>query len=222
MKIIGSLLAISLAVLLSCTKEDGENQEQGVNNGPFIYKKVYNSSYKRKILDWNLSEYGSIRPLKSTLDVEVDFNYDSLTIASMQGDQGHVIVANQLDYNAAETTNFGIGYFEHNNEIIGALVVRLERISDDILAISYCSLESNDMVTLEIDTKNQTSTILTQFCPNGTKSTDQLQGWGKNTMDCLADAYGNHGALSVWAFVQTAFIPATAAALAVACGIKNI
>jgi len=35
--------------------------------------------------------------------------------------------------------------------------------------------------------------------------------------DCIADAYSNHGWISVWAFVQTAFIPHTAAAIALAC-----
>ncbi|PIY09741.1 MAG: hypothetical protein COZ17_12090 [Flavobacteriaceae bacterium CG_4_10_14_3_um_filter_33_47] len=37
------------------------------------------------------------------------------------------------------------------------------------------------------------------------------------TANCLVDAYSNHGWVSVWAFVQTAFIPATGVALAAAC-----
>ncbi len=47
------------------------------------------------------------------------------------------------------------------------------------------------------------------------------RGCGQATMDCLSDAYTNHGWVSVWAFVQTAFIPATAAALAAACAAIN-
>lgn len=54
------------------------------------------------------------------------------------------------------------------------------------------------------------------------KNTENLNGWGKATMACLADAYTNHGAISLWATIQSAFIPQTAAALAIACGIKNL
>jgi hypothetical protein len=44
---------------------------------------------------------------------------------------------------------------------------------------------------------------------------------GQAVMNCMADAYMNHGWLSVWAFVQTAFIPETAVGIAVGCAIKN-
>ncbi|WP_166966059.1 hypothetical protein [Yeosuana marina] len=40
---------------------------------------------------------------------------------------------------------------------------------------------------------------------------------GQYVVDCLGDAYSNHGWVSVWAIVQSAFIPETAVALAVAC-----
>lgn len=46
-------------------------------------------------------------------------------------------------------------------------------------------------------------------------------GCGQAVADCLSDAYTHHGWLSVWASVQTAFIPLTAASLAAACAIKN-
>lgn len=44
----------------------------------------------------------------------------------------------------------------------------------------------------------------------------------KNTMDCLADAYANHGWVSVWITIQTGFLPQTAVAMAAACAIKNM
>ena len=40
-------------------------------------------------------------------------------------------------------------------------------------------------------------------------------------MDCMDDVYTNHGWLSVWVSVQTAFIPQTALAFAVACAIES-
>lgn len=44
---------------------------------------------------------------------------------------------------------------------------------------------------------------------------------GQNTMDCIENAYTKQGWISVWAFVQTAFIPATAAAIAYGCAVIN-
>lgn len=47
------------------------------------------------------------------------------------------------------------------------------------------------------------------------------RSWGQDTMDCMADVYSNHGWVSVWVFVQTAFLPQTAVAFAAACAVKN-
>jgi hypothetical protein len=44
---------------------------------------------------------------------------------------------------------------------------------------------------------------------------------GQDVMDCISDVYTEQGGLSVWAWVQTAFIPATAVAVGWACAIHN-
>lgn len=49
----------------------------------------------------------------------------------------------------------------------------------------------------------------------------RMSGWGQRTIDCVSDVYSNHRWASVWAAVQSAFIPQTAAAIAGACAVKN-
>jgi hypothetical protein len=44
---------------------------------------------------------------------------------------------------------------------------------------------------------------------------------GQATMNCINDAYANHGWASVWAWVQSAVLPPTAVAIAAACAAKN-
>jgi hypothetical protein len=44
---------------------------------------------------------------------------------------------------------------------------------------------------------------------------------GQNVINCITDAYGNHGWASAWLFVQTAFLPVTALAMAGACAAIN-
>lgn len=46
-------------------------------------------------------------------------------------------------------------------------------------------------------------------------------GGGAAVMGCITDAYSNHGWVSVWLTVQSAFIPATAAGIALGCYAKN-
>lgn len=40
-------------------------------------------------------------------------------------------------------------------------------------------------------------------------------------MDCITDAYGNHGWASVAIWIESAFIPQTAAVVAIACTARN-
>jgi hypothetical protein len=44
---------------------------------------------------------------------------------------------------------------------------------------------------------------------------------GQNVVNCITDAYSNHGWVSVWLFVQTAYLPVTAAAVAGSCAAIN-
>ena len=46
-------------------------------------------------------------------------------------------------------------------------------------------------------------------------------GCGQAVSDCIADGYLNHGWVSVWASIQSAFLPATAAVIAYSCWVKN-
>jgi hypothetical protein len=49
----------------------------------------------------------------------------------------------------------------------------------------------------------------------------KISDCGYAVMRCVQDAYSGHGWASVYIFVQTAFIPETAAAIVYYCGLKN-
>lgn len=44
---------------------------------------------------------------------------------------------------------------------------------------------------------------------------------GQDAVNCIIDAYSNHGWVSFWAWVQTSFIPQTAVAIAATCAIHS-
>ena len=60
------------------------------------------------------------------------------------------------------------------------------------------------------------------FVPVGTKAKEDGKSFGQDVSDCLQDVYTNHGWISVWAFIQTCFIPETAIAFVGACIIVNL
>lgn len=91
---------------------------------------------------------------------------------------------------------------------------------DDLFIVNYYNskYEKINSITI-IPSKNQ---ILTEKYAynnilNIKANTNIAKDRGQDVADCIADAYSNHGWASAWAFVQTAFIPATAVAIAGAC-----
>lgn len=223
MKVIGSVIALAFFLAAGCSREEAiPVSDQGVN-GRISYRIVRDKALIRKVMDWQKSHESPLSMVKDTwiLD-EPNFSYDELTLAEINGERGQVLVANQVGFDKNNPVSFGMAYFIDGGEIIGSLMVRLEKSSAESLQITYFSLEERAALSMDIDLKTQTSRATISEENNLEKGTAEINGWGKNTMACLADAYTNHGAISVWATVQTAFIPQTAAALAIACGIKNL
>lgn len=137
----------------------------------------------------------------------------------MKGGTGRAIVANQVGYDNCNSINYGIGFFEKNSEIKGALILKMMKISEYINRIEYLSLNNELLLSVELDSKKQTTNIIYKKSSSSLKSTENT---GDDVIECIADVYINHGWISVWAWVQTAFIPATAAAISVACIIHNV
>lgn len=69
--------------------------------------------------------------------------------------------------------------------------------------------------SISVESHTQTNNINAKQSPDY----DCEASWGQNTATCLQDVYTNYGWVSVWATVQSAFLPQTAAALAAACAI---
>lgn len=55
----------------------------------------------------------------------------------------------------------------------------------------------------------------------GLTKNSRTDGYGQATASCITDAYCNHGWVSVYAAVQSAFVTATMGAIAAACAAKN-
>jgi hypothetical protein len=223
MKVIGSIMAVVLILAAACSKEETAPVPNPGVNGRISYLMVRDPSLILKVKTWQQSHENLAAPDKSTwMANKPDFTYDELALAWVNGEKGRVIVANQTGFDRNNDVNYGMAYFMDDDEIIGSLMVKMERTASETLRVSYYNLEERAALCVAFDIRSQTIRAGITDDNGMQKSTGEVDGWGKNTMACLADAYTNHGAISVWATVQTAFIPQTAAALAIACGIKNL
>jgi hypothetical protein len=87
------------------------------------------------------------------------------------------------------------------------------KVNENIYSINYYSINMKLLYSLEVNNFEQA--LITKY-----EYHNPNVRCGQAVADCLGDAYSNHGWISVWAVVQTAFLPVTAAGLAAACAAK--
>lgn len=144
----------------------------------------------------------------------IRFDYDNLSETYNDGNGLQIFTANQYGFDTRNSLNYGECYFLENGKVFDIMIIGTEKISDDVKIAHYFDEDWNKFLGLEltISTKNVKQIFLAQR---------NKQCTGANVMACMSDVYTNHGWVSVWATVQTAFIPQTAAAFAIGCAVKN-
>jgi hypothetical protein len=113
----------------------------------------------------------------------------------------------------SQTYNYGFTLFKDDSTYFHPEIIESKTGSD----VYFYDLGQDSTTTVaNYNTSSFTFTTVT-----GNYQTAPTGGCGQRTMNCISDVYTGHGWASVWAFVQTAFIPETAAAFAIGCAIKN-
>ncbi len=95
------------------------------------------------------------------------------------------------------------------------MIVKTTKTSNNIYRIDYFNEDMKLIHTIELDLESESISSCNKYNSNVKKPC------GQKVANCLDDVYSNHGWISVWAFVQTAFIPPTGVALAVACAVEK-
>lgn len=179
----------------------------------FSVKPLENSGLKNKFNEFYQSEIENHRVLS-----ELNFNFNEIFEASDLKENAHMLIVNQEDFSKNNEINYGLAVsFDLDNNVVGIpMLIETKRINEEVLMITYLDFSQNRLLSIKIDSEKRKFDF-----ENFTSGSNNRILCGQNTMDCLTDAYTNHGWVSVWAFVQTAFIPATGAALAAACAAIN-
>jgi hypothetical protein len=144
----------------------------------------------------------------STFSIE-EFDLNTQYTSRHENANSITITVNSI--NNTQEASLGLTFIldKTTNELNNRMVTIVRRgrtlmydINDDqFIEIKAESLEENSQITINTNSSRT--------------------GCGQKVIDCIQDAYTQHGWASVWALVQTAFIPETAVAIAYACCYKN-
>jgi len=215
-----STIIVTTAIFISCQKEpisviDSGNEQSSVNNKEeqFSYNKASISQVK-SVDVWKKENIKKINTLNEKNNLNNSFNFEDIEVVTNNETGTESIVINQNNFSNDNSVNTAIGLFMNGNNVLQATIVETIKVDDNINEINYYDLDYNFLYGIRIDKENKTFIVL----PN----TNKEGGSGQATADCITDAYSNHGWVSVAAWVTTAFIPATAVAIAADCAIHNM
>jgi hypothetical protein len=207
----------SIMFLASCSKqEDVISDETSANYTVPIditQSKVDDKELINSFVDLQNSR------LNDKLPINIEFDNDNIFEVSSDANASSMIIATQVGYDENNKENYTIGATITKSGLASPIIIRTSKISDKILKIEYLTSAFELISSIELNSNTETISTFDGFQKIG--NLELSKSCGQMTMDCLADAYTNHGWISVWATVQTAFIPATAAALAAACAVNE-
>ncbi|WP_305952108.1 hypothetical protein [Emticicia oligotrophica] len=140
------------------------------------------------------------------------FNFEGLTKVQSTGTDGEAILIG-----TKYPSNYSLVVYKVGEEIQSPMLLETEKGN----SVKYFDLNSGH--SYGIGNEQQNFKFVYYTSPDFSKNARILsvKDCGQGTALCIQDAYSNHGWVSVWAVVQSAFIPATAAAIAIACASAN-
>ncbi len=199
---------IIILIFISC-KEDNIVSYNNFKKTP---KNISN-----RIRNWEKTNLKLSKSYSNDLNLDY-FDYSNSSLYN-KNDYQKVIIVNPKKIN--DSINYTMTFNFQENKIYKALMVKSSKLHDKLL-VEYFNFDGVLLFTHVVNFNNKSISFENQENIKTRSDDDRYpcgNSWGQNTAACLADVYSNHGWLSVWATVQTAFIPETAAALATACAI---
>ena len=191
----------SLVLLSSCN--NNENLEETVISKEIIQTKVKDKNLINNFIELQKTSF------KAKNSLNIKFNNNNILKVSLNKNAQPMIIANQKGFNIENNENYAIGAAITEKGLSSPIIIKTTKTSNKI---DYFNKNMKLVYSLKLEPESESI--------NSSIKEDSMEmqsPCGHRVAACLDDVYTNHGWISVWAFVQTAFIPATGAALAAAC-----
>ena len=134
-------------------------------------------------------------------------------MVSIIGTVGKVIIVNQIGFKVSNDVNTAMVFTINNDGNISVPSIIVTKTVSSILKQIECrSIDGSLHSTIELNSQTKAIKITNSSLKSKQPLSDKI-------LDCMEDVYRKHGWVSIWALVQSAFIPATVVALAAACAV---
>ncbi|HNP18506.1 MAG TPA: hypothetical protein PKL31_08745 [Fulvivirga sp.] len=204
-KIVIELLLL-LVVVSSCDVNSIEPEE----TNEFITK--YDVDFTTKKLVNNFILKNDIKSNISKIDSKVlNFDYSEMKLIKSNGLE--FIIMYENDYSDSNDNNSLLSFQKSGNEIVGANITEVTRISKDLMEVYTYGLDGEIIFSYEIDVK---SNKINSIDKGNFNSRTEC---GQATMNCINSAYSNFGWASVALWVGTVLDPAIGLGVAAGCAI---
>lgn len=217
-------LTVIFTLLFSCTNDNLVSED--INPINFQFEKTAKADIdKISIYLKKTSKEESFNLLQTNgkqKNIELDYNNS----VSLNQSNETLVIINQKNIDENAYDNVALSFIKKNGVFKPAVIIRTINESVDIKIAEYYDINNNHLFTTIYDNVNKTVTNYGTLGLNS-KTSSVLSAkysgcgasYGGAVMECMEDVYTNHGWLSVWVTVQSAFIPQTAAAFAIACAV---
>jgi len=229
---------IALAIILSITVNScSESNVDKINSNNEILNFEFtktNKSDVTRISNWidkndRQNILTRLISLENKSEIQITLDYENSISLDYNGKE--LIIINQKELDVTKNENYAITFIKDNDIYIKSnFLIKTTNVSENIKKVEHYDFNNNHLFTTIYNNINQTITNTRNIVVNGRETTNLLsktnrtecgESYGGAVVECMQDVYSNHGWLSVWASVQTAFIPQTAAAFAIACAIEE-
>lgn len=214
------LIAITILITACEEKADIVNQENHFKNSlqdELVVSNDINDTLEAKVLDWKERELKQSISINDT-NINLSFNFASLVSSGLSTNNYRAIIVPQVGYDNTRETNYDLALFYEvgEGEILNKVVQRTDVLSNGTVEYNYYKLDGSYIFNVELNPTDSTITFNGEIV--GLKADG---GWGDDTLDCIESVYTDNGWISVWAWVQTGFIPMTGAGIAAYCAGAN-
>jgi hypothetical protein len=213
-------ILISTAVL-SCKENEMisyGSEKIVLNTNNLIVSELKGSRYSQQLKDIYSNEKNIIETNIKLMNVGIllsteDFNFDIVYRSKNKESRTEAFTILSRTH-----PNLAFVVFETDGHLANSMLIRTEN-SDLGMNAEY--INYSELTLLNIRQKNGNIEFNSQAYGNQIPRNSKVSGCGQATMDCITDAYSNHGWNSVFAWVSTAFVPYVAAGIAALCTERN-
>lgn len=194
-------LSACIVSMASCTNED-------------LQQNVVDNASKENVLFEN--QYIKVLPITTADSLNATINlWDGLYSLRTKAEEGFhlrsIVKINEMEDIDVVVKENGkesyIGYYRKGQDILRKFYISINKSIDGSLDITYTDADTKAITVVQLSAEGEISSAEPQT---------------KGTMDCITDAYSNHGWASVALTIQSAFLPETVVAIAAACAVHNL